>query len=1623
MARDQGTMARRRQVRDSPRTLSGEQTRAPYSSAAEAAAETAVAREAKRHSDTGRDAENSSHGQVEYYSTVGSSPLGGSMSSGASALVFAVETPVVPLRQGRGPAGEAGASTPFFTPGVASTASVARQFHQASVLRRISGGRLSSDPEQAGFQDQQRGSPRQPQQSQGGCASEVPVAPSRARYAAESSAEVRAPAMVDMSPQRASSLAEQEEASSGDADPRMPLPASQPKRQAPLSPSAVFKPRGQLPRTPMAFTGGSGGAHTTGAPLPSASSDSSNSSSSSAAAAAARWGLPSSPARPEVQDRLITHRQPHQVLVVHSPTVARAGSSELSRSRSAKEALRKSLELPQEPSPPPSPGLELVCSQQDQRQHPGRASAEQPQQYAAPETAIVRTVSETIKHHYTHLKIGSLLPCTPARASSSAPEKGTASLAGSDRQPADIAVAALASPPESVSDLSTGRSLEESFGELREASRPWPSDIGVRMEEALLLGERAIGERDSARADLDKLRAQLQDATAKLDRQEQLALDLAVERDAALAATAKAQAAQQVAEERATHAQENSRPEVEALVKKQQVEYKAITEELLAMEREKATMRRSMLVAQQQLTTAQSEAADARGANSKALANAEDAVLQLQRRLTEQASTLAVGALELDELRESATRAARREEADGRTIAQLEADKAQLVAGCEEDKVELKKLRAAVTAAAAIAADRERLRGVVTQCQAEIAKQGQQIMTLRKQLDSERSAREAIELTNVQLLSDMEKTRAPASGTAVANSSREHSDAICTTSFHDAAESGEQEGAQHEASARMPHLRLSVEDAEEQLRTARAAERVHELQRKNDAAEAEASSLFSSEVWKAKQTFVMSPASRQLLQESTRGKLPPFEERQREFQVRNGEWRAEQKLQAEEAELAELRAVPKIPAASEALAARARKRDQHVQGHKEQPDAKPAQASASDAAGDRPVPEADAPAAPTNTESVRVEDVCLDTCNANNESAPANARLDTSAAPDEPLLDLYRERLYLALQESGSAATLDDLVRSPPDGTSVVSVVPSDDQFDDRAEQLMMEMSHVEEMLVAAAVAEIEVESHTEAQVENEPGNDDHAAAEIAVGAAGMAPEGPVESDPTPNPNDATDIPVENSCATLKQLDELTAQMEALDSIPCEPPVKLRSVVRETAQTANALNALRPSVAGQEAECAEQIELGTPDAVADGESAPRVASAASAASPGSAQQPDADSDTVWLHELPDDLQDDTMAELPDIPNSPGLNARDGTENAAMAAMRTASVGEEMTVWEEAEDEKWQQLVGSPALQSPSVDAPQRGSARSAGKHVTVEDSPGFHCCRNDGLDVTSATDSTMDNTFCTAISDEGGGADLADVANNTCRGEVSRASLDKTADPDDAAQTLAERAEESSMLSTSADLSDLAESLSADLLAAAAGQSTSQEALGSPQCADETFASAIGDVCLSTLTSPAPASEPDPEPDVQLEPEPEPHQVQRYQIASPESDQNSSSASALDESAAGAGGGAGGDIGSYLPSKYLSYSPDNASSGSAEVTGQPTPDASPTPHHPPESPSAGQLMLDVVCPEGVGPGQLLRVRVPSAELTARQSRNGSDVSPLARTASLEVRSPPLSASTLSSFVH
>lgn len=174
--------------------------------------------------------------------------------------------------------------------------------------------------------------------------------------------------------------------------------------------------------------------------------------------------------------------------------------------------------------------------------------------------------------------------------------------------------------------------------------------------------------------------------------------------------------------------------------------------------------------------------------------------------------------------------------------------------------------------------------------------QAKQISTLAKQMQSERTAREAADLTNAQLRQDLEKARAAAARPDVANSPAAEDSDINSTSCLEKAEAGEQEGL--EQSVRLLHLSLSVEEAEAHLRKARAAERVLELQRNNDAAEAEASSLFSSEVWKTKQKFVMSPASRQLLDER-RCKLPAFEERQHEFQVRNAEWRAEQKRQAE----------------------------------------------------------------------------------------------------------------------------------------------------------------------------------------------------------------------------------------------------------------------------------------------------------------------------------------------------------------------------------------------------------------------------------------------------------------------------------------------------------------------------------------------------------------------------------------------------------------------------------------------------------------------------------------------------------------------------------------------------
>ena len=163
----------------------------------------------------------SPRGRAEYCSTLGGSALEGSMSAGQSALVFAAETPVVPLRQGRGTAGEGIASTPFFTPGV-STASVARQFHQSGVLlRSLSGGSSSSDQEQQDLPPRAQ-SQSQPQHPQEGCPAKVAVPSSTPLAVPKSCTEVRAPAMVDMSPQRTSSLTAQEKAPSGDAGESLP---------------------------------------------------------------------------------------------------------------------------------------------------------------------------------------------------------------------------------------------------------------------------------------------------------------------------------------------------------------------------------------------------------------------------------------------------------------------------------------------------------------------------------------------------------------------------------------------------------------------------------------------------------------------------------------------------------------------------------------------------------------------------------------------------------------------------------------------------------------------------------------------------------------------------------------------------------------------------------------------------------------------------------------------------------------------------------------------------------------------------------------------------------------------------------------------------------------------------------------------------------------------------------------------------------------------------------------------------------------------------------------------------------------------------------------------------------
>jgi hypothetical protein len=215
-----------RQVRESPRTLSGEQTRIvpivhtrPIQHAAGSPGPgSAVSAERAPPASPHLAASPllSPHGATEYCSDVGGSALDGSIVDGsASALAFAAETPVVPLRQGRGPAGGSGASTPFFTPGVASTASVARRFQQPAILRSLSSGaapenqipaQVQEPPSQQLLQqpsEQPPPPPPQPQpQSQPQAEEAQAAATSPARSAPGEHAEVQPPAMVDMSPQR-----------------------------------------------------------------------------------------------------------------------------------------------------------------------------------------------------------------------------------------------------------------------------------------------------------------------------------------------------------------------------------------------------------------------------------------------------------------------------------------------------------------------------------------------------------------------------------------------------------------------------------------------------------------------------------------------------------------------------------------------------------------------------------------------------------------------------------------------------------------------------------------------------------------------------------------------------------------------------------------------------------------------------------------------------------------------------------------------------------------------------------------------------------------------------------------------------------------------------------------------------------------------------------------------------------------------------------------------------------------------------------------------------------------------------------------------------------------------------
>ena len=153
---------------------------------------------------------------------------------------------------------------------------------------------------------------------------------------------------------------------------------------------------------------------------------------------------------------------------------------------------------------------------------------------------------------------------------------------------------------------------------------------------------------------------------------------------------------------------------------------------------------------------AQAESAGLVGANGDALRAAEEAVLQLQRRLTEQAATIAMATLEVDELKESGRASQLREDASQAKLSELaatvDAEKAAAKAAREareEEQEELCRLREAAVTAAALAARHEHLLQEQAQAQnglkAELAQSKDAVDALQKELAQEKEQRVAAE--------------------------------------------------------------------------------------------------------------------------------------------------------------------------------------------------------------------------------------------------------------------------------------------------------------------------------------------------------------------------------------------------------------------------------------------------------------------------------------------------------------------------------------------------------------------------------------------------------------------------------------------------------------------------------------------------------------------------------------------------------------------------------------------------------------------------------------------------------------------------------------------------------------